>query len=210
MLKQSNAPKKIQSRMGSILAVIPLSPNQWTVLSLIAAIVAAIMIGLGNLVPGLALFALAGALDMVDGAVARARGEVTDLGGFIDGVSDRFVEALFLFSFMFYPLPTIFIDPKIWLASLIFLGTCMPSFIRAYADHKKVITHEEALALGGFFERSERIILIVLGLVFGLVWGMQFFIAYIIAASVFSLVTIIQRLAAIMYPKSPGIPPSRT
>jgi len=201
MLKQSEPPRKLQGLIGGALASIPLSPNQWTLLSVLVAVAAALVIARGGsqneLILGLVLFALSGALDMVDGAVARARGEVTKMGGFIDGVADRFVEALFLFSFMFYPLPTVLVDPKIWLASLVFLGTCMPSFIRAYADHKEVISKERANALGGVFERSERIILLVIGLMAALIWGMEFFVFSVIAASVLSLVTIIQRLAAI-------------
>jgi len=194
MLKQSEKPKMMQERIGSLFAIIPLSPNQWTVLSLLVAIVAAVMIGRADLVVGLALFAVAGALDMIDGAVARARGEVSALGGFLDGIVDRFVEALFLFSFMFYPLPIVFIDPKIWLAALVFLGTCMPSFVRAYADHKGIVSREKANALGGVFERGERIILLVAGLAVGLVYGLEFFVYAIIAASLLSLITIIQRL----------------
>lgn len=197
MLKQSEAPRKLQERIGSLLAVIPLSPNRWTLLSVLAAAAAAIMVARGDLIVGLALFAFSGALDMVDGAVARARGEVSKMGGFLDGIADRFVEALFLFSFMFYPLPVIFIDAKIWLAALMFLGTCMPSFIRAYADHKEVLPHEKALALGGFFERSERILLLILGLIAGIFLGMDYFVYAIIAASALSLVTVIQRLFAI-------------
>jgi archaetidylinositol phosphate synthase len=119
------------------------------------------------------------------------------MGGFIDGVADRFVEAIFLFSFMFYPLPTVIIDPKIWLAALVFLGTCMPSFIRAYADHKGVISREKALALGGILERSERLGLVIIGLAAGMLLSMQLFVYAVMLACALSLVTIIQRLAQI-------------
>jgi phosphatidylglycerophosphate synthase len=208
MLKQDRNAKSVQSSIGKALAIIPLTPNQWTVLSLFVAIAAGIMIAFsGNLVFGLALFALAGMMDLIDGAVARARGEVSALGGFIDGVVDRFVEAVFLFSFMFVPLPSVLgIDAKIWLASLVFLGTCMPSFIRAYADHKGVLKREEALALGGIFERSERIGLLVLGLAAGIFFSMGFFVYSIILASALSLVTIVQRLSSITNLKRDRIP----
>jgi archaetidylinositol phosphate synthase len=191
MLKQNAGLRGIQGTIGKLLSAIPLSPNQWTLLSLLVAAVAAAMIASGALINGLLLFALAGAFDMVDGAVARARGEVSKLGGFIDGVADRFVEALFLFSFMFYPLPEVIIDPRIWLASVIFLGTCMPSFVRAYADHKEVLSREKALAMGGLLERSERIILILVGLAGGIFYSMEVFVYALILVS---LVTILQRI----------------
>ncbi len=197
MLKQDANARGLQSSIGKALAIIPLTPNQWTILSLFVALAAGAAIAYGNLPFGLALFAAAGIMDLIDGAVARARGEVSALGGFIDGVVDRFVEAIFLFSFMFVPLPTILMDSRIWLASLVFLGTCMPSFIRAYADHKRIIKSDKALALGGVFERSERIGLIIIGLVIGIIFSMQYFVYAIILASALSLVTIIQRLLAI-------------
>lgn len=198
MLKQAEGPRKIQSGLGSALAVIPLTPNQWTLLSLLVALAAGAVIALRqDLGLGLILFAVAALLDLVDGAVARARKETSALGGFMDGVVDRFVEAIFLFSFMFYPLPVVLIDPKIWLAALVFLGTCMPSFIRAYADHKGVITRQKALALGGIFERSERLGLVIIGLAAGMLLSMGFFVYAIILACALSLVTIIQRLAEI-------------
>jgi archaetidylinositol phosphate synthase len=201
MLKQDATARGLQSSIGKALAIIPLTPNQWTILSLFVAFVAGAAIAYGNLPLGLALFALAGMMDLIDGAVARARGEVSALGGFIDGVVDRFVEAIFLFSFMFVPLPTILVDAKIWLASLVFLGTCMPSFIRAYADHKGVLKREKALALGGVFERSERLGLVIIGLAIGIIFSMQYFVYAVMLASALSLVTIMQRLLAISHPK---------
>lgn len=199
MLKQQEAPKRLQEKIGKALAIMPLTPNQWTILSLFVALAAGFSIAyLGSLPLGLALFVLAGMMDVVDGAVARARGEVSAFGGFIDGVVDRFVEAIFLFSFMFVPLPAVLgVGAGIWLASLVFLGTCMPSFIRAYADHKGVLKREEALALGGVLERSERLGLLIIGLALGIAFSMEYFVYAVILASSLSLVTIVQRLAKI-------------
>jgi len=194
MLKQESSLRKLQTSVGKTLAIIPLSPNHWTILSLLVALIAGIMISFGELFLGLFLFAFAALLDLVDGAVARATGQVSKFGGFIDGVADRFVEAVFLFSFMFYPLPEIFIDAKIWLASVLFLGTCMPSFVRAYADHKEVIAKSKALALGGICERSERLLIIIIGLFAGIIFSMDFFVYSLIIASFLSAITILQRL----------------
>lgn len=198
MLKQNEGLRGIQTSIGRFLSVIPLSPNQWTFLSVLLALLAALAVAhTGNIAIGLALFALAALFDVIDGAVARARNEVSALGGFVDGVADRFVEASFLFSFMFLPLPMILIDAKIWLALLIFLGTCMPAFIRAYADHKGVMTREKALALGGICERSERLLIILIGLAAGMLLSMEYFIYSVVFAAALSSITIIQRLLGI-------------
>lgn len=199
MLKQDEGAKGFQSAIGRALAAIPLTPNQWTLLSVVIALGAGASIALTQNLPlGLALFALAALSDVIDGAVARARGQVSALGGFIDGVSDRFVEAIFLTSLMFVPLPSVLIDPRIWLSCAIFLGTCMPSFIRAYADHKGVISREKALSLGGILERSERLLLILAGLAAGLMFSMTLFIYAIILVCALSLITIAQRLSGVM------------
>jgi phosphatidylglycerophosphate synthase len=196
MLKQEKAAKGLQGSIGRVLAAIPLKPNHWTMLSILVALAAGLAIAVYNeLIVGLLLFAVAGALDMVDGAVARARDETSALGGFLDGLSDRFVEAVFLFSMMFYTLPTILIDAKIWLAGVIFLGTCMPSYVRAYADHKGVVSRERALALSGICERSERIVLIIIGLAAGLLLSLDFFIYALILICLLSLITIFQRIS---------------
>ena len=98
MLKQNKSSLGIQARVGKILAFIPLRPNHWTMFALFLAAMGAFAIALlHDLFLGLLFFMVGGALDMVDGAVARARNEATKFGAFLDGVSDRFMEALFLF-----------------------------------------------------------------------------------------------------------------
>ncbi|MEM2909033.1 MAG: CDP-alcohol phosphatidyltransferase family protein [Candidatus Bilamarchaeaceae archaeon] len=198
MLKQKEKTVGLQTRIGKMLSFIPLTPNQLTIVAFLTSIMAAYAIITKELGYGLALFLVAGTLDAIDGAIARARGEITKFGGFLDGVCDRFVEALFLISLMFYPLPTIFIDAKIWLAVLIFIGTCMPSYIRAYADHHRVITHKEAKALGGLFERSERILLLAMGMSAGILVSMDYFIYSVILAIALSIITVAQRIIVVM------------
>lgn len=206
MLKQDEGAKGIQSQLGALLAVIPLRPNHWTILSVVIAVGAGASIAITqNLIIGLLLFALAGLCDIVDGAVARARNEASALGGFIDGVADRFVEGIFFISLMFMPLPPILFDAKIWLALAIFLGTCMPSFVRAYADHKGVITREKALALGGVCERSERLLIIIVGLGAGLALNLEFFVYALICVCILSLVTILQRLLEVFKANQPKV-----
>ncbi len=199
MLKQNTNLKEVQSSLGSLISILPVSPNQWTLLSIVFALVAGMFIALNNdLVFGLAFFVIAAICDALDGAVARAKDQITPFGGFLDGVADRFVEATFLLSFMFYPLPTIYIFAPIWIAILVFMGS-MPSFIRAYADHTGAITREKALALGGICERSERILILVTGLAVGLIYSMEFFVYAIILAALLSFVTCIQRIYQIKY-----------
>ncbi len=198
MLKQDEGLKGIQSSIGRALAILPLTPNQWTSCSVALALIGALAVAAtGDLLLGLALFVLAAFCDAIDGAVARARGETSAFGGFLDGVADRFVEAAFLFAFMFVPLPIVLIDPRVWIALAIFLGTCMPSFVRAYAEYKGAVSREKADSMGGLFERSERILVIVAGLAAGLLYSMSVFVYALILVSALSAVTIMQRVYAV-------------
>ncbi|MBN2121584.1 CDP-alcohol phosphatidyltransferase family protein [Candidatus Micrarchaeota archaeon] len=204
MLKQESGTRKFQESVGRTLAFIPLRPNHWTVLALLFGVLGAFSIALlGDLPMGILFFVLGAATDMVDGAVARARNEATKFGGFLDGVTDRFMEALFLFAFMFSPLPEILLDAKIWLAGLVFMGTCMPSYIRAYSEHHGLLTNAKAKAMGGLLERSERLILLILGLAAGVLLGMDYFVSAVILAFFLSCVTVLQRIWYVMHNAMP-------
>jgi len=98
MIKQNSSARGLQSKMGNVLAAIPLTPNHWTILSVLIALCGGIIIALtGNFIAGIILFALSAVFDAVDGAVARARKQTSKYGGFLDGIADRFVEAILLF-----------------------------------------------------------------------------------------------------------------
>jgi archaetidylinositol phosphate synthase len=200
MLKQGRRSGKIQEKIGKALAFIPLRPNHWTVLALLLGVMGAFSIALlGDLGIGIIFFVVGASLDLVDGAVARARNEATKFGGFLDGVSDRFMEALFLFAFMFYPMPEILIDTKIWLAGLVFMGTCMPSYIRAYSEHHGLLNHTKAKNMGGVFERSERLIVLIAGLAGGIFVGMEVFVGAVIVSFLLSAVTVLQRIWYVLH-----------
>jgi len=196
MLKSSDRALDLQSRAGAALAILPISPNGWTLLSVLIASSAAISIAGGQLLAGLILFIISALCDAADGAVARSRGQSTSFGAFLDGVSDRLVEAMLLISLMFLPLPQVLIDARIWIASLLFLGTCMPSYIRAYAHHKGLLDQKSAALPSGILERGERVGLISLGIALGALVSLDLLVHCIILASALSLVTSVQRFLA--------------
>ena len=88
-------------------------------------------------------------LDMVDGWVARAKKMESKKGAFLDGISDRIVEFFLLLSLLLLALPdmpeSLFSLPSLYsIISILFFGTCMTSFVKAYADHKQVVSHEKS------------------------------------------------------------------
>jgi len=88
MLKATLRSEKTD-RLAGGLAAIGLSPNAWTLISLVPALAGLTALVMHQLALGLAMFALSAFIDIVDGTVARVTNQVSDKGAYIDGVVDR-------------------------------------------------------------------------------------------------------------------------
>ena len=203
MALKSSHPKfsqKISLAVGNLFSKIPLTPNQWTILSILPAFLGFYSLAFWhNMALALAFFAVCAFLDLVDGAVAKVTKKTSKLGAYFDGMVDRFNEAFIIFGLMLYglPCPCVFCVPipsTILLAMLLFLGTSMVSFSRAYADHRKVLTDQKKLArMGGVLERAERLLLIFAGMLFSFL-DLQYLNYVIILAVILSAFTLAQRV----------------
>jgi archaetidylinositol phosphate synthase len=207
MLRSRFDTEKLSIRLGMLFAGFGISPNAWTVLSLVPAILGFVAVALyHDLYMALILFVLSGFLDAVDGAVARVTSRVSALGAFLDGVIDRYVEILMYMGLYFFLASTtlaLWLPNTFWISFLIF-GALMPTFIRAYADHKKAVTDPEALKrMGGLLERAERLTLIYLGMLLGGILGTIWLIYILAATSILANYTALQRLwFVVKYAKS--------
>ncbi|MDM7940029.1 MAG: CDP-alcohol phosphatidyltransferase family protein [Methanothrix sp.] len=178
------------------LAVLGLSPNAWTLLSLAPAVGGLVALLQHHLAAALALFVLSGFIDMVDGAVARATSQATVRGAYIDGVVDRYVELLLYLGLLFYLGPGEFmgLQRDAWFMLLVF-GALMTSFSRAYADHRGVVKDPRELKrMGGLLERGERLILLYAGMVAGLA-NTEWLMAAVAVAAVLANGTALQRIS---------------
>ncbi|RJQ36197.1 MAG: CDP-alcohol phosphatidyltransferase family protein [Dehalococcoidia bacterium] len=176
------------------LASLGISPDalSWTGFGL--ALVAAFLIARGYLLAGGIMVLVAASFDMLDGALARHTGKVSRFGGILDSTLDRLSEAtllvgiLVLFlthgdnSRLFWPLSH---NWAIVILALVLIFSPLVSYLRARAE-----------AAGfdcqlGIFTRTERVIVLVLGLLFN-----QLVIALALIA-VLSVFTAGQRLLLI-------------
>jgi archaetidylinositol phosphate synthase len=183
-------------RLVKPLARLGLSPMGWTMLAILPALVGFLMLYLHSLAWGLLLFALAGAVDLVDGAVARALNQVTTLGAYVDGVLDRYVEFLLYLGLMLYLGPGNFVGLPgyIWMMLLLF-GALMTTFVRAYADHRGLVKDPAELKrMGGLLERGERLVLLYLGMVLAVLWGVQWLEGVIVLVVLLANLTALQRV----------------
>jgi len=187
-------------RLGIIFAKIPITPNQWTVLSVVPAFFGFIALASWHdMWLGLGLFVLSALIDAIDGGVARVTGSVSSLGAYLDGMMDRIVEGFLFFGLMLFGLPDSsvmgYVVPMwVWLSLLLFVGSALVSFARAYADHRKVITDPKKLRkMGGILERAERLVIVFAGMALFSV-SAAYLNGAIIIAALLSCATLLQRI----------------
>ena len=163
---------------------LPFTPNQVTVAGLSLNAVAAVLIYEEHFVWATVAFVTGSILDILDGALARSHGKLTQFGSFLDSTTDRISEGFVLGSIALVlskqgheaALASVFVA---------LVGSFLVSYTRARA---------EALGLRGdvgFGSRAERVVMITAGLVFapwgGLPWA-------IVALCATAWLTVIQRV----------------
>jgi CDP-diacylglycerol--glycerol-3-phosphate 3-phosphatidyltransferase len=132
-------------------------PWQLTLLGLATNVLVGVLLLQGKrLVPGLLLIP-AGLFDILDGAVARLRGEESRLGAFLDSVLDR-VADIILFGCLYWSLAGQSLELQAALALLTLVIALAVSHIRAEAEAAGVSLTE------GYFQRLERYVAMMIGL----------------------------------------------
>ena len=176
--------KTFQSPLDSFagfLLKLGITANLITLFGLVGNIVAAYLIARGQLLAGGLVAAFMAPLDAVDGALARKTGVVSKFGAFLDSVVDRYDEMILLAGVLYY-FQTQAYTLGVMLTYAALCGSVLVSYTRARA---------EGLGFSGkagIFSRTERAVVLILGLVFN-----QLFISVGIIA-VLANVTALQRI----------------
>lgn len=142
-----------------------LSPMTWTWLSLITAVFAFLSIVFQQNYLGFALFLISTLMDEIDGKVARVSNRATYIGGFTDGVVDRFVDFLMLWSLFFLDFPSWGLNINMLLFVLLF-ATLLPPFIVAYANHRQAVPDPTEKVIWRFAFRVEYVVIFLAVLFF--------------------------------------------
>jgi len=173
--------QRISKFPAMLLAKIGISPNALTLFGFAMTLAVAWVLSTGRFFLGGFLVLLSASLDFLDGALARATGRSTKFGAFLDSTLDRFSDAaLFLGLLAYYASQGSY--HQILLVGAAMMGSLVTSYARARA---------EGLGLKdevGLFTRTERIILLAIGLI----TNQMIVILWIIA--VLSNFTALQRL----------------
>ena len=182
--------KDLEKLIGKIFGALPLTPNQYTYLSGIFALIGLWYMIQENLIWAIAFFLIAGGLDFVDGAVARAKNMSSKVGAYLDTVFDRYVEGIIFFGMLFLSLPIVLIPGYAWVYLAIF-GSVVTTYIKAAAKEKDLVNQE---LKGGLLSRGERLILIFIALILGVMYPDYLYMTYVVAIiAILANFTAIQR-----------------
>jgi CDP-diacylglycerol--glycerol-3-phosphate 3-phosphatidyltransferase len=158
-----------------------INPNLITLIGCGINLLAGILLAIGSWIVGGILILVAGAFDIMDGAIARGDERTSLFGGFIDSVMDRYSDLFLMFGILvFYASKDSL--PMVVLTSLVIIGTILVPYSRAKAE-----TFIEKCDVG-ITERPERILLLAVGALFGWMKVILWFLV------IFTNITVIQRI----------------
>jgi CDP-diacylglycerol--glycerol-3-phosphate 3-phosphatidyltransferase len=179
---------RVAAPVGKALLRAGVTPDVVTLIGTGAVLVGALgFVARGHILTGLIIITLSVCTDMLDGAMARARGYSTPFGAFLDSTMDRIADAAVFGSLAFWlgntdhPLPAI--------GALICLAAGQ---VISYAKARAQSVGFECNV--GIAERAERLVIVGVGglfYIFGL--DIVFWIAIWVLA-VLSLITVAQRI----------------
>ena len=144
--------KKLFLSITKPLALLPLTPNQFTFLAVPLALIAAYFLYSQKLSFALAFVILAVLVDALDGSFAQNKGLKSNFGNYFDAVVDKVVESVFYIGFAF-------ISPI--LAILALAGTMLEGFAKPRVGLVIITDNHDWPAIG---ERSDRLLILVLGM----------------------------------------------
>jgi archaetidylinositol phosphate synthase len=147
---------RLLSRPANFLVNHGFTPNVLTLIGLAIGLVAGIVLALGYFVAGGVLILLTGFVDTLDGAVARNGGATTTFGATLDSISDRYVDCIVLLGLGIAGVNWLYVGVAL-------MGSLLVSYVRAKAEGIGIS------CTAGIAERSERLIILAIGLIVGLV-----------------------------------------
>ncbi|MFH0954513.1 MAG: CDP-alcohol phosphatidyltransferase family protein [Candidatus Micrarchaeota archaeon] len=145
--------KKTLLAVTKPLALLPITPNQFTFLSIPLAAIAAYFIAAGQFGISIFFVVLSILIDVLDGSFAENKKQKTNFGNYWDAVVDKVVESILYVGF-------VFISP---LAAILALaGTMLEGFAKPRVGLVIITDNHDWPAIG---ERSDRLLILTVGLV---------------------------------------------
>jgi len=178
---------RISKNIGRAFSKTGISPNGFTLLTLIASVAVFYFLVKEDFLVAAALILLTGFLDAVDGSVARFMKKATKKGAYLDTIADRYVELIIIFALLFVSLPEFYLPAAAWIVLYLF-GSLMTTYSKAAAVEKKLTKK-----VGGFIERGERFIMLFIGVLLA-VYDKTLLLYVIIILAALTNITALQRI----------------
>jgi CDP-diacylglycerol--glycerol-3-phosphate 3-phosphatidyltransferase len=152
---------RITNPIARLLARTSITPNTLTWIGFVLTVAAAVVIYLGHPFAGGLVVLFAGLFDMLDGALARLANRTTPFGGVLDSTLDRVSEGVLLLAILAFYATN---GNSGWaiLSGAAIIGSFMVSYVRARGEGIGLEMKE------GWFTRTERVIVLALGLLFSM------------------------------------------
>jgi len=140
---------------------LPITPNMWSVVSLICAFIAGVFFAFGQPFFGVLFVILNSFLDVLDGALARYTGLASPIGDYLDHVFDRYADVFIVTGIIIWGVQTWQAPVPSWAIGIFAItGVLLSSYMG---------TQAQAVGLkrnyGGVLGRADRLVLLM---VFGL------------------------------------------
>lgn len=193
MIKEKSATwTKTSIYLGRVFSRLPFPPDFYTWLTIPLALLGLAANIYNSVICGVVFFVLAGFFDLIDGAVARHRQNLSQHGAFLDGSLDRFVDFLLIFSYFWLNITTPWLPLSLWISLAIFFAI-MPSFEVAYANHRRAVIDPDETLIWRILNRGEMYALMLLIPIVSLI--SETWAGYLLVTLVFlSLVTTLQTI----------------
>ena len=172
--------KPTLEKIGKTFASTGFSPNFWTMVGFVFALVAALVYGLGlefGLIIGGILLLVSGFFDMVDGQVARVTGKTSQKGSYLDSMFDKIAEVAIFLGLLVGG----YAEP--YLVMLAITLSLLVSYARAKSDALNI-----KLQGVGIGERAERLLVIA---IIGIIGYME---PAVIIVVIIAAITLVQRM----------------
>ena len=160
-----------------------ITANFVTLISLLFGLIAGILLAFSYMRLAVLFGIIMGFLDILDGQLASLNNQTSPWGGILDSTIDRVNESIVYFGLGIH---YYFTGQPVWalIAAIILVASILVSYVKAAAESRNLLCNV------GIMQRSERLVLLALGLLLG---GIILRIVLVLLA-VLTLATVIQRL----------------
>ncbi|MDO8648016.1 MAG: CDP-alcohol phosphatidyltransferase family protein [Candidatus Diapherotrites archaeon] len=193
---------ELEQSVGRMLSIVPLSPNQWTLLAVVLGFSGFLSLVEKQILLGGILFSLSFLFDIFDGSIAKYLKKQTPFGDYFDGLSDILVDFLLLVGLWSLNLNSVnlfgFFISWNYIIFTCILGVFLTSFAKSHASYSNPNWRKQLDNMHGLIQRGERCMLFVLIFIL-LLFDSQMAGVVLLLLAIAALFTVLQRFVFVFF-----------